>query len=222
MKNILIAMSVIAFAFTSCEKSSNSLSVKETTPTDNLLATDAIHYYHGVRVTHQHEITGFMSDQSATLMTDKINGIMECYYFDSEQEEIAFLQNYPVMQPLAQRIAEIRELRSLAASSGAIEHYQKTGEIIPSYQAVLDQKRTRGGYGLYQNLNSMGAAFYIPGATPAFPLFMDNNAESWRGVAGFGDVFTNPFFAGPALAIYATPTFVNLPLVWRNVISSAW
>ncbi len=227
MKNFIIAMSVIAFAFGSCQKQSSVLPRAQQSTQDDVLQTDATHYYHGKQVTHQREIASYLSSESATLMTNKISGQLEFYYFDNEAEELDFLKSYPSLQPIYTKILQAKEMREFAMATGEIEHYTLTGQLSQQYIDFVNQFRTRAGYTLCSNLNGGGLVFNVAGPVnnlfAAMPV-MDNNAESYKGPNAIGNVYTNPFFGGAALAIFAPlpgVSFINFPLAWRNVISSA-
>ncbi len=223
MKKLIIAMSVIAIAFSSCQKQTNLVSNPVSDNSGDLLQTDAIHYYNGKQVTHQSEINSYNVEGSAVIATDKLSGTLEFYYFDNEAQEVSFLESSPVLQPLYLKLTKAIELRNYAASIGALDQYAATGEVSKEYINYIGNANSRGGYMLLSNVATMASiGLFIPiGGLAVFPAAMDNNAESYNSPAGQGLVFRNPFFGGGSFGIFATAGVVNFPPMWRNIISSA-
>ncbi len=230
MKKLIIAMSVIAIAISSCNKQASILPANNNAAND-LLTTDATHYYHGHQVTHQSEITSYNADGSVVVLTDKINNKTEAYYFDNETQELYFLQQYPSLKPLYTKTLQGKEIREYAIASGEVEHFKQTGKVSQSYLNYLDKFKTRIGYRLWANLNAAaGASVFVAAPMANFAVgapLMDDNAESFTGPAGVvGQVWSNPFFGvggglTVAISMPAGIAFVNFFPPIRNAISSA-
>ena len=214
-------MSVIAFAFASCQKQSTVLPATTGTNNESLSAAVA-HYHQGVQITDKHEIELYQSNSAATIYTDKLNGQAAYYYFDTEDQEISFLQQHQELQALLTKVNEAIDLRSYAQSIGEADYYAQHGTNSSAYTNYATKYKARGLYTVFANLGGLGAALFIPnGGVAAFPAFIDNNAESFNSPAGQGLVYKNPFFGGASLGIFATAGPINFVPVWRNVISSA-
>lgn len=221
MKKLIIAMSVIAFAFASCQKQAPIVSTNSTN-SSNLLSSDAKHYYQGKLVTNQSEITSFMQEESITVLTDKIDGSLAYYYFDNAQQELAFLKSYPQLKPLYDKTIQAIEMREYAIKTNEINHFNQSGELSQNYINFTNQFKDRAGYRLYANLGGAGLPnIFIAGPLAIVPVPMGDNAESYRAPNTGGIVWRDAFFAGPAFAVLAAPGFVNFPVAWRNIISSA-
>jgi hypothetical protein len=215
MKKLIFAMSAIAFAFSSCQKQASMLPATSAKSADDLLTSEVTHYYHGQQVTHESEIASYYSDESAAIITDKIDGKTSMYYFDNQAEEVSFLHNYPALQPILTKVLQAIDMKNYAIASRELAHFKATGEISQSYTDYISQYKTRAGYNLRSGLNATGLLLFIPGPIPQILLPMDNNAESFTAPAGVGGVvFRDPLFGGPSLAIAMPPiAFVNLPLL---------
>lgn len=219
MKKIIIAMSVMALAFTACQK--QSLQPAAGTNSNNL-PSDVTHYYHGQIVTTEDQIPGYTTANVYALLTDQLNNKAECYYFDSESEELQFAAKQNSLKPIYDKLLQAKDMREYAISSGALEHFNQTGELREDYLQYIQKYRTRAFYTLCTLLNGAGGTFFVPGPVALLPAAMDNNAESYKGNFNTGIIWRDANFMGPNFAFFgpAMP-FINLPVVWRNVATSA-
>ena len=224
MKKVILAMSVMAIAISSCNKQASHLPANNQVSQNESLQSDALHFYHGKQVNAQQEITSYNAIESAVIVTDKIHGQLEFYYFDNETEELSFLAQHPVLKPLYDKLIEAIDLRAYSITSGAQAEFAATGVVNADFTAYASKHKSRGGYDVLTSLVGFpGAMIFVPIGAPiaVFPAWIDNQAKSYNSPAGQGLVFRNPFFAGGSFGIFATPGAVNFPLAWRNIISSA-
>ena len=224
MKKVILAMSFIAIIASSCNKQATILPEANNVSQTEALQSDADHYYHGKQVSLLQEISSYNTIGSAVIATDKINGKLEFYYFDTEIEELAFLTEQPVLKPLYDKLIQAIDLREYSIKSGAQAEFASTGLVNADFAAYASKHKARGGYDVLTSLAGFpGAAIYVPVGAPiaVFPPWIDNLGKSYNSPAGQGLVFRNFFFAGGSFGIFATPGAVNFPLVWRNIISSA-
>lgn len=173
-------------------------------------------------VTREDQVPIYNTASVYALLTDQLNNKVECYPFDSETEELAFSSSQAKLKPIYDKLTQSIDMRTYAIQSGALAYYQQTGELRDDYVQYMQKYRTRAFYTLCTLLNGAGGTFFVPGPVAVLPAAMDNNAESYKGNFNTGIIWHDPNFMGPSYALFgpAMP-FVHLPVVWRNIASSA-
>lgn len=191
MKKIILAISAIALFSVACNKAKTTIE-PSTSTTKNVRS----------------------EDEAITFVTDKIDGKIQYFTFENENEALSFLEEKGIFQDEIEKIKKTQDLREYAISIGEIENYEATGTISDNYTNYINAnfKKSRGPGALHDNPNAGGSAIST-GTTPQPTLYYFNDrAESASGLGLVNWLHDRTFFRGPSLFYSITlsngPSFI--------------
>lgn len=224
MKNILLAICVIAFTITSCSKKQIQTSTT-TTP----LPTSAKYFYQDKQVFNQEEITTEDISTKVALFTDKIDGTPSYYFFDDIYQVQNFTANNESLKEAKTHVdkyIQVREYAKQINEDAYAEKYGKSSEKFAAFLNTVNPKKRLIQGTMYMNVAYGGAAVDKIAGLNIFPALFpahDNNIESVR-YAGPG---VNPYTlcngingAAPFLIVNANNPF--LLMAQRNITTSVF
>ena len=176
MKKLIIAMSAIAFALTSCQK--ENIVPQVNTPNETQ-TTDANLYYNGTRVSNQHEITS--TSQTSIVITDQLDGKLSYYFFDNNDQAETFVNQHSSLSKLQTQLANTKKIRAYAESINEDAYVTEHGINSNNFTTYVNQHRDRPyPFALFTGTNFMGTSFGVLGPTPILVPAINNLSNSMR------------------------------------------
>ncbi len=223
MKKVIIAMSVIAFAFGSCQK--QAINPSNNAQSD-LLPTTANYYCNGQQVTHQSEITNYNKTATSIVITDQLNGTLSYYYFDNAALSEAFVSQHTELSALQTKIKQSETMYEYANSIHEEDYLAQHGSNSEAFTSFVKQYKTRAfPIALFNGTSYTGAAWGVIGPTPLLAPGINNLSNSIRSGSGLPinlTMFDLPCFNPAGGSVYIT--VASVPVLggfgWANRISS--
>jgi len=223
MKKLIIAMSVIAIAFGSCQKHNITPS---TEVNSDLLPASAKYYCNGQPVTHQSDITNYNAAATSIVITDQLDGVMSYYYFDNATMSEAFVNQHAELSALQAKIEQSKTIRAYAVSIGEEAYLTQNGKNSEAFTAYMKQYKTRAyPFALFNGTHYTGGSWGVTGPTPVLAPGINNLSNSMRSGSGlpinqimFDLPFFNPAAGSVFIMVAAVPVLGGFG--WANRISS--
>jgi len=182
MKKVLIAMSVIAFAFGSCTKTNLQSTSTQITPN----TTDAAHYYsNGQQVHTLQDVSQLGRYGSSVVVTDQLGEGLSYYFFDNADQAASFVGSHAALTPLYEKIQQSNTLRAYAESVHEDDYVAAHGNNSEAFANYLRPLRTRAyPFALFTGVSYSGTSYGVTGPTPVLAAGINNNSQSMRSGSG--------------------------------------
>ncbi len=182
----------------------------ETNPEANVI------YTHNGQVISFESLNSIVNDDNIECYAGYSQNPNEILVFFNADEVNTWLHDAP--ENIKKAIQSNREYnriaRQIALSTGAIQYYEKNGQILPEYQIQLDQLSTRifGNSGdsrglgfLHEKVNFSGASLPVLGLGVGYPILwqLDRNLNSVKIISAIAihSFTTKQFYFGKTLIV---------------------